>query len=485
MKGMSTWLARFSPAANPIVVKESRQMVRNRFVVVAMLLYLLLLIVVTGIFLASHVNAARHGGQNFTLGRELCQFYLSVLTMVTLLFVPFYMAIRMGSERSGINMDLFHITTLSPGSIVRGKLLTGAMLALLFYSLTLPFMGLSFLLRGVDVPSILQSAGWSFGFVLLATMLGIFLGTVPMTPVLRMVVCCILGVIAVPSLIAVSLAGSHGWLARGGLVETSCIILLIALGLGLFYALAVSCLHARTSNFARPVRIYLSCCWVIGLGFALWARFTHGVSAAVEMFAAMSLVLLALGVPFVVSEPDTLSWRMRREAPVRFWQRCLAFPFSTGMAAGLLWTLLMAMISITLFGFHLLRPGHGRLVGNEEAEAFSCIFLYALFYALVAAWMRRRWLSTRIPVQNTWVVALVVAAVVNGGTAIALVIFGAQLGSHESTFLPGNFFVLHRQGYRSIYLIIGVIVDIGLLLLNANVMRNQFRQFKPLEADEK
>ena len=79
---------------------------------------------------------------------------LGILMFTCMIFVPLYSGGRMSLERSNADMDLLYVTTLSPGAIVRGKYLTATALTLLIFSASMPFMILTYLLRGIDLPSI-------------------------------------------------------------------------------------------------------------------------------------------------------------------------------------------------------------------------------------------------------------------------------------------------------------------------------------------
>src|SRR5205823_4778714 len=77
-----------------------------------------------------------------------------ILLFTCLLFIPAYTGIRLAAERSDINVDLLFISTLRPRAIVRGKFVAALVLAVLIFSACTPFMTFSYLLRGLDVPSV-------------------------------------------------------------------------------------------------------------------------------------------------------------------------------------------------------------------------------------------------------------------------------------------------------------------------------------------
>lgn len=131
---------------NPLLVRELRQMVRSRLIVLAIILYLTVLVgffcVAMLAFLEGHVSQDRFGFEMF-LG------FLGIAGWAAGLGVVGYTAIRASVDR--INEDLLFYTAISPTENVRGRLICGLVLTLLFFSMSLPFLTISYLFRGVDV----------------------------------------------------------------------------------------------------------------------------------------------------------------------------------------------------------------------------------------------------------------------------------------------------------------------------------------------
>ena len=69
-------------------------------------------------------------------------------------FVPLYAGVRLSLERNDANIDLLFVTTITPGAIIRGKYLTAMALTLLIFSACMPFITFTYLLRGIDLPTI-------------------------------------------------------------------------------------------------------------------------------------------------------------------------------------------------------------------------------------------------------------------------------------------------------------------------------------------
>src|SRR5262249_21077236 len=90
-------------------------------------------------------------------------------------------------ERSDQNVDLLYISTLKPRSIIAGKFLASVVLVLLIFSTCAPFMTFTYLLRGIDIPTILVVLFIDFVVIIFGVQLAILLGTFPVPVVLKFI----------------------------------------------------------------------------------------------------------------------------------------------------------------------------------------------------------------------------------------------------------------------------------------------------------
>src|SRR5262245_10697435 len=108
---------------NPVLVKELRQAMRNRFLTGTLMVLLVLLFAASlGPVMRENFVSVKDG----QLGRTLCRMLLLVLIGASFLFIPLYTGLRMTMERRQSDLDLMFVTTLRPKRIIRGKLLCGA-----------------------------------------------------------------------------------------------------------------------------------------------------------------------------------------------------------------------------------------------------------------------------------------------------------------------------------------------------------------------
>ena len=328
---------------NPIVLKELRQAVRSRFIISVLMLLLAVQVIVLLMFVMLDENLGRRGGE------EVFIVLYSVLTGVSLLLVGAYAGVRLSSELSGQNVDLMFITTLQPRSIVMGKILSAALLALVMYSTCMPFMSFTYMLRGIDLPTIFTSLGFSFLCVLLAicvaTMLGSIRGAV-MTKLLMMLL--FLGALiplgflcAVPLLLTrAGMTRVEYWAMLGSLAGLEVLVM------GLFAVLGIAMVKPPVANRSMAVRIYLSAMWLLsGVLAAVWTIKTRDRDM-IDVWASVWLMVLCVAMPIGISERDSLPMRIRVTIPRRRVLRWLTFPLFAGSAGGMVWCVLMAMLTV-------------------------------------------------------------------------------------------------------------------------------------------
>ena len=185
---------------NPIFVKEMRQAVRGRAVVSYFLLALLTMFGVSAfMLLAREVTEPDFGSQLFAT-------LLSALTLLTTLCVAGWSGGRMIAERSGADgVDMLYYTPLSAEEIVQGKCLSNVTLAAVFFSAGAPFLAITPLLRGVDVPTVILITSLNFLTVVLLCQAGLVVASLPVGRVFKTIIGLMVGLSGAPFLL--------GWLA--------------------------------------------------------------------------------------------------------------------------------------------------------------------------------------------------------------------------------------------------------------------------------
>lgn len=430
---------------NPILLKELRQAVRSRFVSGALLVFLLaLLVIVAVVLLVNQGRAVSNPSAIFSMGSGVAAGVYISLALVALLFLPAFTGIRLVFERNGEQLDLQYATTLEPARIIDGKMLACGAVFLQFAGVALPFLVLSFMLRGVNLGGVLLA----FGFLAFATAwinyLALLVALLPLNRIWR-------------ALFGLALAGfllQHVFLVIGfsmsvfldGSLDmdkdfwTGCAfttgggIVLCAV----LRVVAISFLMPPAANRARPIRACLTVFWV------LWAFLTAGLAwlnkdaDIAYAWIIPGTIIACFAIVMAASESPGYPRRIRREIPAGP-RRVLAFPFFSGAPSGVAWALGLAAVTLGIglvmeaIRAHPLSgavcSGCGKIHGSSASDeniaarallAFLVIAGHAFTVRLLWRYGLRRYLDHTL----LWVIVLLFVAV--GGLLPLLAQIGAE-----------------------------------------------------------
>lgn len=382
---------------NPIVVKELRQAVRNWTVTTALLVLLLICFLVTVAFL---LNESANDQRSQAMGSEVFTALLGILTTVSLSFLPLYVGVRLAWERTPTGIDLLYITTLTPAQIIRGKLLSGVYLAVLFFSVTMPFMVFTYLLRGVDLPNIFTMLLFLFLGNIAAIQLAIFVAALPMNRILKLILAGFFGLNALFSVFGIALSAAIGGRGRFSMNVLSWefwAIALTAIGVGLLltglaHICAIACVTPFAANRALPVKLYATAMWLMGgLLAGSWTWHENSIEPIIGWIIG-TLVLLTLALMVAVCAKDRRSLRVRESIPANPRRRVLAYLFYNGPDNGIAWCAAIGVFTLII------------CVGADGVFSTASTFdrnvlvstgvlLYLLAYALSALWLQRKFLA--------------------------------------------------------------------------------------------
>ncbi|HEY2147157.1 MAG TPA: hypothetical protein VGH32_04425, partial [Pirellulales bacterium] len=170
------WLERVVDRFNPILVKECRQALKSRQFTITFALVLIL----CWIWSIYGVITIGPGVQfsTGTAGVRMFAGYFVILALPLLVVVPFFAFRSLADERDDRTFELLSITALGPRQIIAGKLGSAAVQMLVYLSAIMPCLAFTYLLRGIEAPTILivlcymffASLGLSMIAILAATM---------------------------------------------------------------------------------------------------------------------------------------------------------------------------------------------------------------------------------------------------------------------------------------------------------------------------
>src|SRR5262249_54971552 len=126
---------------------------------------------------------------DWNAGYTIFQIQQGILLVTIMMLVPAYACIRLANERGDHNVDLMFISTLRPASIVWRKFFAAMVLGLLIFSACAPFMTFAYLLRGIDIPTILTVLGIDLFAMFFGIMVALFLASIPGGRLVK-VICC-------------------------------------------------------------------------------------------------------------------------------------------------------------------------------------------------------------------------------------------------------------------------------------------------------
>src|SRR5487761_1123679 len=158
---------------NPILVKEARQALKSRQFIITFTLVLALA------WIWSIFGVAMIGPSIFYAARGLDMFlgYYVILAVPLLVVVPFGAFRSLASEREDGTYELLSITTLRPRQIGSGKLGSAVLQMLVYLSAVSPCLAFTYMLRGIDAPTILYVICCFFLASLGASVIGLVVAT--------------------------------------------------------------------------------------------------------------------------------------------------------------------------------------------------------------------------------------------------------------------------------------------------------------------
>jgi hypothetical protein len=492
MKVLSALAAFFEERANPIMVKEFRQAVRSRLVIALLALFLAVNLSILGGYLLLNPDAATAPDG----GRDMFAVLLAILLITCIVFVPFYTGIRLSLERNDANIDLFFITTITPGAIVRGKYLSAMALTLLIFSVCMPFIAFTYLLRGVDLPTIFLALTLGFMFCAITNAVGVFAGSISGGLVARGIVGWVMAmtvfyeVVMVIGVIVGEVRFGMASFGRGSAFWTFLAVwtVLEVLAIGLLYVLSVALLSSRLSNRMLIPRIYLTVCWALtGIAVEIWSLI-EGRTDLFETWIMTACVVLIGLVVLVLGERDAWSLRVRRGIPRSPLLRPIAFLFYTGSGGGLLWCVALFAATVAA-GFNScsgnLSVGLAPHGYQETLSNMTVVFGYILCYCLTTVFFRLTFLQ-RAPTQNLSMIAVVFGVFVYCVPLFLAFFLSQRWESSMAWYVVGSPLVLSMGNIEAVtvgYCVVAAWLVLG-SLAGVPWLLGQWRRFVPLPKAE-
>jgi hypothetical protein len=412
------WLARFDRRLesiaewlNPILVKECRQALKSKQFVITFALVLLCA------WLWSIAGIAMLGpGVYYSFdGPEMFYGYYMILAFPLLVIVPFGAFRSLAGEREDRTFELLSITTLKPRQIVSGKLASAVVQMLVYLSAVSPCLTFTYMLRGIDVVSIVFIIVYLFAGSLAFSMVALLLATVSRERHWQTVIS--LGVVvALCFAFAMSCAACYEllrfpvfeveerwfWIAHAGAATAYLSYF------ALFFCAAAAQLTFASDNRSTSLRICMLAQQALLAGWIAFGIVESNTQQAMAIGIPLAMGIIAAGIHwsvmgmFLVGESPHLSPRVQRTLPKTSAGRALLSWFYPGPARGYVFVLAnmagaVGMALITMLLWEATAPTtlvFGFQLQSEELSLLGFLAIaYMAFYLgvgkLMLAWLRQ------------------------------------------------------------------------------------------------
>lgn len=402
---------------NPFFVKDVRSWLRSRK-------FLILFFTALGICQVVTVMIIADGKE----GRNLFSVLVAGLAMVLVGVVPYLMQDKFADELASGSTELALISRMTPGRMVRGKILSGLTANLLFFSAVGPSVLIAYMLGGIHPYAMVYILLAVIALSTLSMILAIVLVTIMGRKPVKVISLALFG--AGFGAAGMMLALSEGsvasrifaedgfWIANG-------IIGGEALFGGLFlYSVAVSRLSFSSANRDLLPRATLSLWTLLHLvaGFAtIWVRehlfhLTSDADDIAEIALVLATLVFTLGFFLIANTPDRLSRRLSKQLPKSGLVRAFLLP-----GPGRLYPFVMihfAALTVYSILYHLF-VHHGR--DGVTFPGFVFVGYYLLCGCYLLYRLLNRFVLKRGPAPATLALSIIAAVWLGWGVLLAAI----------------------------------------------------------------
>ncbi len=367
---------------NPILIKEARQSLKSRQFIVTFFLLLAASCVWT--ILGVVVNAP--DVYYVPTGESLLAGYYFVLAIPLVGMVPLAAHRSLAAEIDDDTFEMLVITQLSSMRIVMGKLNSAMLQMMVYFAAIVPCLAFSYLLRGVNLPTIAMLIGIVFFTALLITSFALMLAT--LAPHRAGQTLALLGVLAVIFFAEITCAAFclDGVLNGNMGAETESImftILFIIVGAScivVFIKAAAARIAPVTENKSTGLRWCMftqQLLWIATIAYlVLWYRDLEVLNFGVMVVGGYWLVMGTL----MLSESPELSPRVQRGLPSTLAGRTLMTWFNPGPGTGYVFAIASGSVAAVMMGGFGLLAESDRAPRTDPATFATIIIGYLLAY---------------------------------------------------------------------------------------------------------
>ncbi len=487
MKALEKIIDKIDDNLNPILVREMRQAVQNRFIFSLLSVLLIVLLAVMSYFvLFSTPDGCLIIDSYVITAHEIFIILVGFFVCSSVISVPVYISIRTVKERIEKNTDLVLISAIKPGIIVRGKLFAGLLITLLLFSVCLPFMTVTYLLSSVNLLSAFVVIAMTFTVVAIATLISSIednkqrnLTYQGLAAIIGTAFFCLITIFVGVIVFMNGIGSTPGsWIFWA---DASFVLILAVVLTGLFYVISVTAITPPSANRSLGIRLYTFSAWLT-TGVISFVRAYYFKSSEIKTWFTCSVIIIGIGLLlYSVSEKEEQSPRVARTIPYGKIKRTAAFFFYSGTANGIACSLVMTGLTFCAFFFghsfvHPLFKGY-----DNELYMTTGLFLYNYCFSISGLLIRRKFLRKVVQPKNT--VAIVIALYIASFIIpiIVAILYGYGL-EETSDMLFFGFIMFARDKERPELITAGIWAAV-VTILSLPWFIQQVRRFVPLKTD--
>lgn len=320
-------LDRGSEMLNPILIKEGRQSLKSRQFVATFFLVLLVSLAwsLFGVAIAWPGICYAPGGRMMMSG------YFCILAFPLLVITPFAAFRSLAAEREDGTYELLSITALAPRQIIGGKLGSAVVQMLVYLSALAPCLAFTYLLRGIDILTILACVVYTFLGSVILSVLGLLAATATRNRQAQVVlaVALIVGLLVV---FFIACGFGVGAVVQEGVLpfdnpifwigQLTFLSFYVAMGT-LFYLAAAARISPASENRSTRLRVCMLVHQFLLAGWFAYYTLTFKEIEPLMGFFMLSAIFWYLMGALMTGETPFLSQRVRRRLPRVFWAvRC-------------------------------------------------------------------------------------------------------------------------------------------------------------------
>ncbi|WP_153555189.1 ABC transporter permease [Roseimaritima sediminicola] len=351
--GFWGWIDRASVWAggwlNPILIKEARQALKSKQFVITFFL----LLASSWLWTVLGIVTLSPDVYYMPSGEDMLQGYYFVLALPLLGMVPLVAHRSLAAEIDDGTFEMLAITKLSSMRIVLGKLNSALLQMMIYFAAVVPGLAFSYLLRGVNMPTLVMMVIVVFFTALLMTTAALMIATLASHRAWQaFALLAVLGCVLFAQFLCAGVclggivgqdAGSmpESWLYVGvfGLVGSGCMVLFVKAA-----AARIAPVTENRSTGLRWCMFTLQLLWIFAMMLIPMHYANHTPDAYVDAepinFAMMILAgfWLIMGALMLAESPE-LSPRVQRTLPSTFLGRMFRMWFNPGPGTGYMFAL--------------------------------------------------------------------------------------------------------------------------------------------------